>query len=157
MLIAKKCSFEQIKDGVYVAIIDDKHGLKKYIDPIVTREIKNTKDAIKDIIEKMEEYSNNGVQLFFYNVYCGDKLIGFFNYRVDKGINILVNFGLSVEHRTKNIMLGFFSLFKANLSDCFYCALWKKNSRAINWLVSMGMTEINKINESGFEMLIFKN
>jgi len=115
------------------AFIGD-NNLKDYCDP--KDKNKELKEIVYSIYSKILDYERVG-SCKFCNLKIDDKLIGFFFYYK----NVLVSFGVNVEHRNKETLKNVFEDIKKEMNGSFETYMWTRNERAINWLKKCGMEE----------------
>jgi hypothetical protein len=124
---------------MYVNYTSIKHAfvgdndLKNYCDP--DDKDKDVKEIVYSIYRKILDYEKAGGS--FYNLKYDDKLIGyFFCYK-----NILVSFGVNIEHRNKETLQKVFEDIKKKFNSSFETYMWQRNERAVRWLKKCGMEE----------------
>lgn len=124
----KKISYSQLKEAIRVAFDGDSEIFNLY-DPNVS--VSSIDELVNDVYWKISEY--NDVDLFA--VYEKEILIGYFVTSKKQ----LISFGLSVNYRLGKYVNNFYWMIKKKLGDDFFVLLWKKNVRAMRWLIKNGM------------------
>lgn len=128
-MITKTITYEQLVPAIKTVFAEDKAVYDLY-DPNV--EVKNIDDIVANILQKTTEYK---APVIYKEVYLGNELAGYFFYRE----GMLISFGLNVKFRTRHYKKDFFRTIKKEIGSHFFCVLWTKNSRAIRYLLKMGM------------------
>lgn len=126
---------EQLYDCIRAGFYGD-DDLKKYYDE--SCDIQCHEDMIFNTSDKLNDYPNFFENTKAFNVKLGEVCIGYF-YVVENPA-MLVSFAISKDFRSKENLINFFDMIKSKLNDSFTCMLFKKNSRAISWLIKCGMS-----------------
>ncbi len=158
MLTAKLCTYENLKEGIEVAAEGD-NDLWKYYEGFRTIHIESIRDMVQDNYNKVIEHEDVGIMITNYLVYSGDVLIGFFSYRMDEvnKRNCLVSFGINKKYRVKRgVLIDFFNVIISKLGNQFFCVLWGVNTRAVIWLMKMGMQFVRYAELKNEKLVILK-
>ena len=99
----------------------------KYFDPSAS--VKTIDDVVDNVVDKLFDYAME------YDV----SFVPFDNGYIFYSSNMLISFGINVEHRTSANLSAMWDLMVERLGDNFTCMLFDRNTRAINWLMRCGM------------------
>lgn len=130
-----------MREHVAIAFEGDNEILE-YYDPTV--EVSTVDQVVDDIYRKLLEY--DALFEFYFIPVEG----GYFSYIPGS----LISFGMSVKNRDAKRLQEFWQQILEQLGGTFECALWTKNTRAINWLKKMGMVERQLIDYKGHSITI---
>lgn len=114
----------------------------KFFDP--TAKVKTYDDVVANVVDKMFEYAIE-YDVRFVSIDRG--------YVFTAGPSILVSFGLAPERRNKEGLSELWGSIKESLTSPFYCSLWAKNTRAIEWLKKCGMRYDSTAEFNGHEII----
>lgn len=115
------------RECIYNAFVGD-DDIFKYFDP--TAEVNTIDDVVDNIYGKIVEHED-----LFDCKFIGLEYGYVFIVNEPK---LLISFGVNINHRNKDTLSSVWNLVLDELGD-FDCFLWSINSRAIDWLVRMGM------------------
>jgi hypothetical protein len=99
----------------------------KYFDPSAS--VKTIDDVVDNVVDKLFDYATE------YDV----SFVPFDNGYIFHSSNMLISFGINVEHRTSENLSAMWDFILERLGDNFTCMLFDRNTRAINWLKRCGM------------------
>jgi hypothetical protein len=105
-------------------------------------------DCVDDTFNVLRYYTNNDFE--FYKVTEGET-IGFIG--IEPGLNYLTTFCLKMEHRTEKNKFELWCFIRDLLKN-FNCALYKKNQRAITYLIKCGCKVIERKNYNNEPIVI---
>ena len=114
----------------------------KYFDP--TANVKTYEDVVENVVDKLFGYTME----FDCQYFPIDQ-----GYVFTAGRNVLISFGLSPDRRNRDGLDELWGTIRANLDNRFYCSLWAKNTRAIQWLKKHGMVIDSTIEHEGHEII----
>lgn len=136
------------------AAFEGDEGLLKFYDP-TSIGIDTVDKAIVDIFGKIKEHvSVNRNTTFITLVQKGIK-IGYIFYLTDR--SLLISFGVNINYRNKYLLQSVFNSMVEKIGVGFQCILWSKNTRAIKWLLKMGMKEESKQEVQGVSITTLKH
>jgi len=130
-----------MREHVAMAFEGDNEILEYYDSTV---EVSTVDQVVDDIYRKLLEYDAL-FEFYFIPVECG-----YFSYIPGYAIS----FGRSVKNRDAKRLQKFWQQILEQLGGTFECALWTKNTRAINWLKKMGMVERQVIDYKGHSITI---
>jgi len=131
--------FSELEPLVVFAFGQDPELLNKYqqipgdFRTMVDRNMKNIGDG------------NAILDLTCFKIMYKDLIIGFMV--IDIGKNILYSFGININYRRKEILIGWVESVKSFLKGLVRCPLWNENQRAIGFMVKNGF-EISNVTKS---------
>jgi hypothetical protein len=136
MVTVKRISKNELPRVVEIAFRGDTDLFKKYHQANSDEEtsIKNTVDRIIDTATIYD--------LTFYKVIFEKKVIGYFV--VAEEPKLLYSFGINIKYRTKQVIGKWWEVTKKQLPKEFKVMLYKKNTRAIDFMQRNGMKVINE-------------
>lgn len=94
-------------------------------------------DTYFKIVEGGKDYPMD-----WYVVEQDDNVIGYCV--ICKTYSFLYSFGINIRYRTSENVIEWFDIVKSYLGENFFCGLWAKNKRAINFLIRNGMSIYEK-------------
>ena len=148
MVTIKKISVNNLPDLVYLSYLgDDK--LNKY-----SSHVKDDDTSLATVVNRELCFiyeMGQTKELNYYKVIYQKKPIGFF---VTIGDNWLYSFSINIKYRKKDLLIGWWKQIEKTLKKEFYCCLYEKNDRAINFLTKNGMKEKERENNT---ILFVKN
>ena len=128
----KKIEVPQLNKVLFDTFTGD-NKLFEYFDPSV--KVYTLEDIVDNIEKKISDYISIFKEVIIFSVINKNKTVGYFIYNN----KMLISFGLNIKYRTKKTALLFFNLVKREIGSNFYCTLYSINTRAINWLIKMGL------------------
>lgn len=164
----KTITRETVKNIVKECFEGDKK-IFDYYDPNAT-DVKDLAKLSEDISNKIFSYVDNHTisqeQARFIIVY--DRFmntVGYFfyitgmqNVFLGSEVNnspLLISFCVKNQYRQPEILKDFFSEIKFHVGSKMQCVLWKKNTRAINWLCKCGFVIDDKFNSTQIVRLYY--
>lgn len=113
-------------------------------------------DCVKSTFREIERVGHSGVPLNYLGIYYTDGqnrelLIGF----TVSAPKTLLSFGINIQYRTKEIVLAWWECVCTLLDNEFVTWLFKKNTRAIDFLTRNGM-EVSEDNGDYVTLLYLK-
>lgn len=112
-------------------------------------------DCVKSTFRQIDSVSHGGTPLQFWGIYLlqGDEknLIGF----TVTGPKMLFSFGINIQFRTKEIVMNWWQCVLTLLGNEFVTWLFKKNTRAIDFVTRNGM-EVSEDNGDYVTLLYLK-
>ena len=139
MYLEKTHNEIELKEAIKIAFIDDIDLVSKYH----ILDNSSLEYCVEDTFNKIIKSSNEHV-LEWYLIKEEDEIIGFTI--VSIGYNYLYSFGINIDYRYSVVLNEWFSKIKVILQNHFICELWKKNERAINFLIKNGMEILEQEN-----------
>ena len=103
----------------------------------------NFPQAVLSTLDLIDEASKT-FKLNYYKVIYQKQPIGYFV----TFNNYLYSFGISMRHRKKDVLIGWFNEVKKTLGKEFLAMLYENNTRAISHLEKQGMKIVDIDNES---------
>jgi len=136
--------FVDIKERIKIAF-DGDDDLVIFYDKALN--LKSTNEMVNTTFYKLEEYysSFSESKILPFSVDLNGVSIGYVF--LLKNPDLLVSFSINKLHRTKNKLIGLFSMIKSFFDNGFSCLLYNENTRAINWLKKCGMNVVLVNNE----------
>jgi len=127
----------EIREAIRVAFEGDDE-IFNYCDP----NFKGT--IIEGLVANIENKINEFIDFFndtsFVRLMDDGKIIGYFF--IIKKPNILVSMGVNKKYRNAWVLSNVFNYIREVFErDSFETLMWKRNTRAINWLKKCGMKE----------------
>lgn len=107
--------------------------------------------CVKDTFYQIDKASREGTALDFYGVFRDGEPIGF----TVLGKKMLFSFGIQITHRQKEVVTTWWQLVRDKLGPEFVTWLFKKNSRAIAFLLRNDM-EIHEETEDIVTLIYLK-
>lgn len=95
-------------------------------------------DCVRDTWHQIDKVSREGTTLDYYGIYLDNQPIGF----TVLGTNILLSFGINIQHRTAKIVMEWWDLVVDRLDGNFVTWLFKKNVPVLSFVKRNGMQEI---------------
>lgn len=125
----KKIHIKDFREYVYNAFIDDIEIIEFYDRSV---KVNTTEEAIDNVCLKISEaYPDAKI----FGVDIDNIKVGYFVTRGD----LLISFGMSIQHRNKITLSVFWDHIKSNMGNKFNAMLYSHNIRAINFLKKGGM------------------
>ena len=128
----KQIQFNELSTVLFDTFNGDEK-LLIYFDPTVS--IYTIEGIVDNIEKKISDYISIFKEVIIFSVINKNKTVGYFIYNN----KMLISFGLNIDYRTIKKSLLFFNLIKSQIGSNFYCTLYSVNTRAINWLIKMGL------------------
>lgn len=124
-----RINIQQLKPFIVAAFERDDELVENF-DPAYS--IQTWEEGAAEVLNKIEkEYSGCQIE----GVFEGVEAIGYIVYQD----NLLISFGININHRSKADLQDFWGLIKYSVGDQFQCVLFSNNTRAIKWLKTCGM------------------
>jgi hypothetical protein len=138
MITAKKISKSELPKLVAISYEKDEELFDKYHIGKM-----NFPQAVLSTLDLIDEASKT-FKLNYYKVIYQKQPIGYFV----TFNNYLYSFGISMRHRKKDVLIGWFNEVKKTLGKEFLAMLYENNTRAISHLEKQGMKIVDIDNES---------
>ena len=138
MITAKKISKSELPKLVAISYEKDEELFDKYHIGKM-----NFPQAVLSTLDLIDEASKT-FKLNYYKVIYQKQPIGYFV----TFNNYLYSFGISMRHRKKDVLIGWFNEVKKTLGKEFLAMLYENNTREISHLEKQGMKIVDIDNES---------
>ena len=127
----------EIREAIRDAF-DGDDEIFKYCDP--NFKINTIEGLVANIEDKIKDFIDNCNNTSFVRLLDEGKVIGYFF--IIKKPNMLISMGVNKQYRYDYVLKNVFNyIVEVFEKDSFESLMWKRNTRAINWLKKCGMKE----------------
>ena len=130
---------QQLLEGIAIGFFDDTDLIEKYHNKGISY-YDSVNDTLGNILECSVLYS-----MQWYEIWVGEAKVGYTV--LSRPYNFLYSFAINKSYRIPYLLSEWFEEVSVLLQNNFVCTLWSKNKRAIDFLITNGMT-ISENNET---------
>lgn len=136
MIFEQTKKINDLKKAIEIAFIDDELLLNNF------HIIKNgLKESVNDTKENILDFKQTyGAE--YYIIKDNEEIIGYCV--LSNMYHFLYSFGINIEYRSKDNKKELFNFVLEKCKGTFFCSLYNFNTRAINYLLKMGMKVIGE-------------